>query len=41
MSSAGFLNDYHLGTLLFDSNPAELIQKILTQEIIYQPKWNK
>jgi uncharacterized protein (TIGR00730 family) len=41
MTGTGFLSDYHLKMLIFKENPAELIDSLAAQKIIYQPKWVK
>ncbi|RZJ87879.1 MAG: TIGR00730 family Rossman fold protein [Chryseobacterium sp.] len=41
MVTSGFVNKYHLDTLIVKNDPAELLNALAAQEIIYQPKWIK
>lgn len=41
MQEQGFLSSYHLESLLIDSNPEILIQKLSEQKVEYKPKWIK
>lgn len=41
MCNAGFLSEYHMKSLVFDDDPERLLNTLLQQKIVYQPKWVK